>query len=46
MKHLNNYGFDCKKIICKDDNHFSLIDTLAKNDHILVKNMIKLSKKP
>ena len=31
------------KIVCKDDNHFSLIDTLADYNHLLVKEIINLS---
>ena len=43
MKYLNLNGYNCKKIVCKDDNHFSLIDTLADYNHLLVKEIINLS---
>ena len=28
-RNLNKNSFKCKTIICSNDNHFSLIDTLA-----------------
>ena len=43
MNFLNQNSFNCKKIICKNDNHFSLIDTLSNCEHLLVKNMVNLS---
>ena len=43
MNYLNSYGYDCKKIVCKNDNHFSLIDTLADNTKSIVKEIINLS---
>ena len=33
----------CKKIVCKNDNHFSLIDTLADKTKSIVKEIINLS---
>ena len=43
MNYLNLYGYNCKKIVCKNDNHFSLIDTLADKTKSMVKEIINLS---
>ena len=43
MDYLNQFGYDCKKIVCKNDNHFSLIDTLADNNKTIVNEIINLS---
>ena len=43
LNFLNQKGFKCKKISCKNNNHFSLIDTLSDHNHKLVKEMINLS---
>ena len=43
--HLNKYDFNCQIIVCKNDNHFTLIDTLANLKRTLVKKMIMLSYK-
>ena len=43
LKFLNNNNFQCKEIISKNDNHFSLIDTLGNFNNKLVKEIISLS---
>ena len=43
MSFLNKNRFNCKEIVCENDNHFSLIDTLSNYKHLLVKKMINLS---
>ncbi len=43
LKFLNNNNFQCKEIISKNDNHFSLIDTLGNFNNNLVKEIISLS---
>ncbi|RPH03246.1 MAG: alpha/beta hydrolase [Alphaproteobacteria bacterium TMED93] len=43
MNYLNLLGFNCKKIVCENDNHFSLIETLADNNKSIVKEIINLS---
>ncbi len=43
MKYLNQHSYYCKKIVCENDNHFTLIDTLADKENTLVKEIINLS---
>ncbi len=45
IKYLNDLDFKCSEIKCNNNNHFSLIDTLATSNHILVKKIINLSLK-
>ena len=43
INYLKKSGYPCKEVICKNDNHFSLIDTLANIKKKIVKDMIMLS---
>ena len=43
-KNLENNNFKISEILCANDNHFSLIDTLASEKSRICKEMIKLAK--
>ena len=43
ISYLKKYDYICKEVICKNDNHFSLIDTLANINKKIVKDIIMLS---